>query len=666
MTDPVSRIRELCDILNEAGRAYYTGGREIMPNVRYDALYDELLKLEKETGIVLSSSPTQHVGYTETDALPKEEHAQPMLSLDKTKDPAAIASFAGSRRTLLSWKMDGLTVVLTYGGGTLLKGVTRGNGYTGDIITENAKAFLNVPLRIPFEGRLILRGEAVIHYSDFERINADLPEGEAPYKNPRNLCAGAVRQLSSAVTASRNVRFYAFALVEAEGMTFGDSHENELLFLKDNGFTIVPYRIVTEENAEQAIRDFASEAPLNDFPSDGLVALYDSVSYGISLGTTAKFPRNGLAFKWKDETAETVLRDVEWNTSRTGRINPVAVFDPVELEGTTVTRASVHNVSMIREMRLGIGDRILVYKANMIIPQIEEDLTASGNLPIPDRCPVCGGPARVRSESSGQEENGLMLFCDNDACPAKKIRAMTLLVSRDALNFEGLSEKQIEKLTEAGILREEADLFRLAEHRDEICAMDGFGEKSYDNLIRSAEKARHTTLGRLLGGLGIPGVGAATGKLLASHFGQDVHRFLEAGEEELASIPQVGPVMSADIRAWLSEERNRAALDNLLKEVIIEKKEDRAGGPLEGKLFVITGSLRHFAARRDLISFLEERGGRVASSVTSKTGFLINNNAASSSSKNKKAAELGVPVITEEELLGMCGEEIKDADPDSE
>ncbi len=648
----ISRMRELSAILTEASKAYYAEDREIMSNFEYDRLYDELASLEDRSGIVLSGSPTVTVGYASAKELPKEAHALPMLSLDKTKDREALAAFCGDRRTILSWKLDGLTIVLTYENGVLTHGVTRGNGQIGEVVTDNVRAFRNVPLKVPFDGRLILRGEALIRYSDFERINASLPEGEKPYKNPRNLCSGAVRQLSSAVTAQRSVYFYAFGLVEAD-RDFENSHEKELLFLRDLGFTIVPYRIVDGSTAGAAVDTFEKEISNNDFPSDGLVALYDDIAYGRSLGTTAKFPRNGLAFKWQDETAETTLRYVEWDTSRTGRINPVAVFDPVELEGTTVSRASVHNVSFLRGLKLGIGDRITVYKANMIIPQIAENLTGSGTVEIPDTCPVCGERAEVRSEA-GEEDGAETLFCTNPACPARKIRQYSLLCSRDALNIEGLSEATLERFVAAGILPDAPSLFRLKEHRDTITGMEGFGERSYLNLVEAVENARHTTWPRLLYALGIPGIGAATAKVICRSC-PDPESFLAAGREELTAVDTVGPVLAGNIAEWKDDPKNRELLLALAAELIFEDVPD-SGSELAGRTYVITGAVTHFKNRAELASFIEERGGHTASAVSAKTYALISDDPGSNSGKSKKARQLGIPVITEEEFLAQLGE----------
>ena len=619
-----------------------------MTNYEYDALYDELARLEKETGTTLAGSPTAHVGYEVLSELPKERHERPMLSLDKTKDVQALKEWVGSHRTLLSWKMDGLTIVLTYQNGELSKAVTRGNGEVGEVITNNARVFRNIPLRIPFQGELVLRGEAVIGYREFERINEEIPEADARYKNPRNLCSGSVRQLNNEITAKRNVHFFAFSLVRAEGVDFENSHEKEFLWLQGQGFETVEYRVVTAENLEEAVRWFSERIEENEYPSDGLVALYDDIAYGRSLGQTAKFPRDSMAFKWQDEIRETVLKEIEWSPSRTGLINPVAIFEPVELEGTTVSRASVHNISIMRGLELGVGDTIEVYKANMIIPQIADNKTRSGVRDIPKVCPVCGGATEIRKINDVES-----LYCTNPDCQAKKIKSFTLFVSRDALNIEGLSEATLEKFIARGFIHEFADIFRLSRFREEIVELEGFGEKSYENLISSVEKARKTTLARVIYSLGIPNIGLSGAKLICRQLDDEVERLLAASEEELAAIDGVGPVIAASFTGYFADPEKRERFFRLLSELTLEKEETAAVQDLKGKVFVVTGSLTHFSNRAELKELIEKRGGKVTGSVTGKTDYLINNDTESSSSKNKKARELGIPVISEEEFLKL-------------
>ncbi|WP_288542910.1 NAD-dependent DNA ligase LigA [uncultured Clostridium sp.] len=650
--DKTKRIRELIETLRAAGRAYYQESREIMSNFEYDKLYDELVSLEKETGIVFANSPTQNVGYEVVSALPKERHEKPMLSLNKTKSVEELADWLGGQTGLLSWKMDGLTIVLTYQNGTLVKAVTRGNGEIGEVITANAKAFVNVPLNISYKGELILRGEAIIRYSDFEKINERIEDVDAKYKNPRNLCSGSVRQLNSEITAQRQVHFYAFSLVKADGIDFKNSRKEQFEWLKTQGFEVVEYHEVTKETLPETVKMYSEAIAENDTPSDGLVLLYDDIAYGQSLGRTAKFPRDSIAFKWADEIQETKLLYIEWSASRTGLINPVAVFEPVELEGTTVSRASVHNISIMEALELGAGDRITIYKANMIIPQIADNLTRSGIRDIPEVCPVCGGQTEVR-----QINDVKSLYCTNPDCQAKKIKSFTLFTSRDALNIAGLSEATLEKFIGVGMIHEYADIFHLDRHQEEIVEMDGFGQKSYDNLIAAADKASHTTLPRMVYGLGVAGIGLANAKMICRHFKNDFEAMRHATVEELVEIDGIGEVLAQAWTAFFSDGKNNAIVDHLLAELTFEAGDEEssegADEAFAGMNFVITGSLEHFKNRKELQELIERRGGKVTGSVTSKTNYLINNDVASSSSKNKKARELGVPILSEEEFLKL-------------
>ena len=645
--DKTARMKELIERLTEASKAYYAEDRGIMSNYEYDKLYDELEALEKETGTVLSGSPTVTVGYEAVEELPKERHERPMLSLGKTKSREELREWLGEQEGLLSWKLDGLTIVLTYRDGTLYKAVTRGNGEIGEVITPNARVFVNIPLSIPYQGELILRGEAVITYEDFERINEKIEDTAARYKNPRNLCSGSVRQLNNEITAQRNVRFYAFALVSAEGVDFANSREKQFEFLESQGFEVVEYKRVNQETILSAIDAYEEKIQSFEIPSDGLVLIYDDIEYGLSLGSTAKFPRDSIAFKWEDETAQTTLTEIEWSASRTGLINPVAIFEPVELEGTTVSRASVHNVSIVKSLQLGIGDQITVYKANMIIPQIAENLTRSGNLQIPEICPVCGGKTRIEQVNDVES-----LYCTNPDCDAKKVKAFTLFVSRDALNIDGLSEATLEKFLGKGFLHRFADLFHLDRHREEILAMDGFGEKSYQNLMESIDRARTTTLARVIYGLGILNIGLANAKMICREYEDDLERMMQADVEELSLIPGVGAVIAGTFHAYWQSEKNREDMELLMQELVIERTEaDPSSQVLKGLVFVVTGSLTHFENRSALKEAIEEKGGKVTGSVTGKTTCLINNDNTSNSAKNKKARELNVPVITEEEFM---------------
>lgn len=645
--DKSERIKDLVELLNKANKAYYQEANEIMTNFEYDKLYDELVGLEKETGMVLSNSPTVNVGYQVVSQLPKEQHNSPMLSLDKTKEVGALADFAGDRKCLLSWKMDGLTVVLTYENGELVKAVTRGNGLVGEVITNNAKTFKNIPISIPYKGRLTLRGEAIIKYSDFEQINREIEDADSKYKNPRNLCSGSVRQLNSQVTAERNVNFVAFALINADDVDFGNSIEQQYKWMESQGFQVVEYRVVTRNSMEDAVKYFAEKIQTYDYPSDGLVLMFDDIEYGLSLGTTAKFPRNGIAFKWEDEQAETTLKYIEWSPSRTGLINPVAVFEPVELEGTTVSRASVHNISIMEELELGSGDRIKVYKANMIIPQISENLTKSGIDDLPKECPVCGHVTEVKAE------NGIKtLYCPNSQCPAKHVKLFTLFVSRNGMNIDGLSEETLEKFIDTGYIKEFADIFHLDRYYEEIVATPGFGQKSYDNLMDSVEKARTVELSALIYSLGIPNIGSANAKLICKAFNNNIEKIRNASVEELIEIDGIGEIMAEKFCQYFADEDNIKKLDNLLKEVnIAEPEENTTPQNMDGLTFVITGSVEHFANRNELKSYIEKHGGKVTGSVSAKTNYLINNDAMSASSKNKKAKQLGVEIVTEEVFL---------------
>ena len=676
--DKIMRMKELHRQLLAASRAYYQESREIMSNFEYDRLYDELLQLEKETGMVLAGSPTQKVGYEVLSELPKEAHEAPMLSLDKTKEVPVLQEWLGTQKGLLSWKLDGLTIVLTYEGGELVKAVTRGNGEIGEVITNNAKVFSNVPLRIPYQGQLLLRGEAIIKYSDFARINEEIEDVDAKYKNPRNLCSGSVRQLNNEITAKRNVNFEAFMLVRAvnpadtqapdaanaDGVDaivddgtdhgrFHNSRKEQFEWLKTQGFDVVEYKEVTAATLPDAVAEFAEAIQSYDIPSDGLVLLMDDIAYGDALGRTAKFPRNSIAFKWADEIRETTLREIEWSASRTGLINPVAIFDPVELEGTTVSRASIHNISIMEAMELGVGDTITVYKANMIIPQIAENLTRSGTIVIPKICPVCGGETQIR-----QMNDVKSLYCTNPDCQAKKIKSFSLLVSRDALNIDGLSEATLEKFIAAGFIHSYADIFHLDRHREAIVSMEGFGEKSYENLMAAVKKASHTNLVRVVYGIGVAGIGLANAKMLCRSFDYDFEQMRHATEEELTAVDGIGAVLADAWIAYFASEKNAKLVDDLLAELTIEKvSENTEAAVFAGMTFVITGTVEHFANRKELQAVIEARGGKATGSVTAKTTYLINNDVTSNSSKNKKAKELGIPIISEQDFLNMMGEE---------
>lgn len=645
--ETTNRMKELVALLNQASKAYYQESREIMSNLEYDKLYDELVELEKKTGIVLANSPTVNVGYEVLSELPKETHETPMLSLDKTKDRESLKDWLKEKDGLLSWKLDGLTIVLTYENGKLQKAVTRGNGEVGEVVTNNAKTFVNLPISIPFQNRVVLRGEAVIPYSDFKKMNEEIPEEEEKYKNPRNLCAGSVRQLNSEITAKRKVHFYAFALIEAEGVDMHNSKECQSQWLSGQGFDIVPYYRVNKETIVSVIGEMEKEVTTFDLPSDGLVLTFDDISYGESLGMTSKFPRHSIAFKWADELATTRLSYIEWSPSRTGLINPVAVFEPVELEGTTVTRASVHNLSIMEELKLGIGDEITVYKANMIIPQIAENKTCSNTIEIPQHCPACDGITEVKKVNDVKS-----LYCTNPDCSAKKIKSFQLFVSRDGMNIDGLSIATLEKFIQAGFIHEYADIYELAKHKEAIVSMEGFGEKSYENMIASIEKSRQTNLVRVLYSLGISGIGLANSKVLCKEFHYNMEKIMNTTTEELEAIDGIGPILAKGFVEYFSNEHNRQVVEHLLEKLHLEEvEESKTEKIFEGKTFVITGSVEHFKNRNEMKAYIEERGGKVTGSVTAKTDVLVNNDITSSSSKNKKAKELGIPIWSEEQVL---------------
>ena len=649
--DKKKRIKELVEILNKAAKSYYVDAVEIMPNIEYDKLYDELLELEKETNVVLSNSPTQNVGYEIAGELPKKAHESPMLSLDKTKSVEDLREWIGDNKALLSWKMDGLTIVLTYRDGELAEAVTRGNGTIGEVITNNAKNFQNIPLKIEFKGELILRGEAIIKYSDFKRINDAIEDATAKYKNPRNLCSGSVRQLNPAITKSRMVYCNIFNVVKADGVDFENSKAKQFEWAKNEGFDVVEYKFTDSKSIADDIAEFESKIESNDIPSDGLVLLLDDIALGERLGSTSKFPRNAIAFKWSDERQVTKLKYIEWSPSRTGLINPVAVFEPVELEGTTVSRASLHNVSIFEDLMLGVGDEISVYKANMIIPQVYENLTKSNTEKVPDTCPACGSHASIK-----QDNESKVLLCTNPDCQIKHIKQYALMASRDALNIDGLSESTLEKFLSKGFIKNDSDIFKLDRYKDEIVNMEGFGKRSYEKLMAALEEAKHTNVARFLYSLGINGIGSANAKMIAKYFDNDIDKIITAGKDELLEIEGIGEVLANSIVDFFKDSKNIENVKSLREVLIFEAEESAGSDSFAGKVFVITGSLEHFTNRNELKELIEKNGGKVSGSVSSKTNFLINNDTASNSSKNKKAKELGVEIISEEDFLKLLEE----------
>jgi len=649
--DKKKRIKELVEILNKAAKSYYVDAVEIMPNIEYDKLYDELLELEKETNVVLSNSPTQNVGYEIAGELPKKAHESPMLSLDKTKSVEDLREWLGDNKALLSWKMDGLTIVLTYRDGELVEAVTRGNGTIGEVITNNAKNFQNIPLKIEFKGELILRGEAIIKYSDFKRINDAIEDAAAKYKNPRNLCSGSVRQLNPAITKARMVYCNIFNVVKADGVDFENSKAKQFEWAKNEGFDVVEYKFTDSKSIADDIAEFESKIESNDIPSDGLVLLLDDIALGERLGSTSKFPRNAMAFKWSDERQVTKLKYIEWSPSRTGLINPVAVFEPVELEGTTVSRASLHNVSIFEDLMLGVGDEISVYKANMIIPQVYENLTKSNTEKVPDTCPACGSHASIK-----QDNESKVLMCTNPDCQIKHIKQYALMASRDALNIDGLSESTLEKFLSKGFIKNDSDIFKLDRYKDEIVNMEGFGKRSYEKLMAALEEAKHTNVARFLYSLGINGIGSANAKMIAKYFDNDIDKIITAGKDDLLEIEGIGEVLANSIVDFFKDSKNMENVKSLREVLIFEREESAGSDSFAGKVFVITGSLEHFTNRNELKELIEKNGGKVSGSVSSKTNFLINNDTTSNSSKNKKAKELGVEIISEEDFLKLLEE----------
>ena len=641
MNDKIARMKELIDLLNKASMLYYQKSTPMMTDYEYDKLYDELVSLEKETNMVFSNSPTINVEPTVSTELEKTTHPHPMLSLSKTKNPDDLVSFIGNKEGLLSWKLDGLTIVLTYENGKLVSGVTRGNGVVGEVVTENVKKFKDIPLSINYMGRLVLRGEAIIKYSDFEKMNID-----NEYKNPRNLCSGSVRQLDSSVTAERNVNCIIFALIEASS-ELSNYKDKNFEWLRSLGFETVEYVKVDKNNLKDEVLNYKEKIKTYDIPSDGLVLTFNDIEYGNSLGSTAKYPKHSIAFKWQDETAKTILREVDWMASRTGLINPIAVFDPVELEGTIVSRASLHNISILRELKIGLNDEIEVYKANMIIPQIANNITCSNNLVIPDKCPVCNHKTEIVTNN-----DITYLYCPNEFCFAKFMKRLSLFVSRNAMNIDGISEAILSRLINENMVKTYADLYNLSIYKDKIINFDGFGEKSYNNLIESIEKSRKVKLANFIYSLGIPDIGLSRAKLICSKFNNDIDVVSNLSYDKLSGIVGVGDVIAKE---WIDTFKNPDFISeyNKIKKEIILIDNVNNKTTLKDKTFVITGSVNNFKNRDELIEYIESLGGKVVKAISNNVDFLINNDITSTSSKNTKAKELGIKIISEDDLLKM-------------
>lgn len=653
--DKASRMKQLVAKLNEARRVYEQGTDEIMSNLEYDRLYDELLKLEQELGTYLPNSPTHNVGYEVVSALQKEKHETPMLSLDKTKSTDAIKSFIGNKKCIASWKMDGLTVVLTYNNGKLDKAVTRGNGEIGEIVTHNARTFKNLPKEIEFKGKLVLRGEAIITYTDFNKINSSLGSGVENYKNPRNLCSGSVRQLDSSIANNRSIRWFAFELVSADGKS-PNSVEQSFEWLKRQGFQTVEYMVINQSNFLSVMSYFSSKVSKIDIPSDGLVFTYDDVAYGKSLGRTSKFPRHSMAFKWQDDEAESRLINIEWQVGKTGIITPVAIFEPVDIEGSTVSKASLHNLSILMETlgRPYKGEKIRVFKANMIIPQISCGEKLQPNqinairISIPDQCPCCGGETEVQIDPKSGVQT---LWCSNIDCPAKGSRLFKHFVSRDAMNIDGISDATLNRFIEEGLISTFADIYRLSDHMEKIVNMDGFGYKSYENMINSINKSRKVKPANLINALSIPNVGLATAKLICRNFGNDIEKVVAASYSEIDSINGVGDVIASNFVNYFNNKENVDNFIDLYRQLVIEQEKISTNTSMNGVVICVTGDVYIFPNRRAIKDLVENLGGKLTGSVSRSTSYLVTNDTTSGSRKNKAAQEYGIQILTEKQFI---------------
>lgn len=647
--DKIDRIHELVNILNKARYAYEQEDEEIMSNYEYDKLYDELKALEEETGTILNNSPTVNVGYEVVSDLPKKTHQTPMLSLEKTKERDELIAFLNGREGVLSWKLDGLTVVLTYDNGVLTEAVTRGNGEVGEVVTANAKTFENLPRKIAYTGHLVLRGEATISYADFEAINNSLPVGEEPYKNPRNLCSGSVRQLDSSITAERHVNWTCFNIESYDGNLVNEV-DKQLEAMKMLGFDVVEYEVVNPSNLLEAIDKFEAKIINKEMgrPSDGLVLTYRDKAYGKSLGRTAKAPRHSKAFKWQDETAVTTVTGVEWSVGKSGVITPVIEFVPTDIEGSTVSRASSHNVSIFLDMEFGIGDEIEVYKANMIIPQVSENLTRSGTCEIPGICPCCGCPTEIHEDP---KSGVYTLWCMNADCEAKGNRLFKHFVSRDAMNIDGISGSTLETLSEAGIITDLPSIFHLDQHQSEIINMSGFGQKSYINMVTAINNARNVKLANLIYSLAIPNIGLATAKLICKHFNYDLADTVAATYDDLINIEGIGDVIADSFVGYFNDEANLDQFIRLVKELNIIHEEISSDTSMSGVTICVTGDVYIFPNRRAIKDLVESKGGKLTGSVSRSTNYLITNDTTSGSRKNKAAQEYGIPILTEQEFI---------------
>lgn len=646
----LEKMHKLISLIDKYRNEYYNEDREEVDNKEYDRLKDELDELERKAGFVLSNSPSLKVGCEVTSKLPKYTFKKPMLSLSKTKEVSGLQQFLSDKDGILSWKMDGLTVVVAYNNGELVSAITRGNGEIGEVITQNAKHFRNLPLRIPYKGKLVLRGEAVMTYSDFERINKGLvTSGDELKKNPRNLCSGTVRSVDSSVTKNRGVYWYAFELVSADCEIPNDI-DKQFKWLNNNGFDTVQFMVVNSSNVVQAVMQFESivESKKLDIPTDGLVLTYRDKKYGESLGVRAKSPRHSIAFKWEDEAVETKVIDIEWSPSRNGLITPVAIFEPVDIEGSTVSRASLHNVSIFAEKQLGYGDRIKVYKANMIIPQVLDNLDRTATCQIPGQCPCCGEPTVLHQDP---KSGVYTLWCENSECAAKGTRSFEHFVARDAMNIDGVSTSTLNTLIECRIISDYASIYHINEHADEIINLEGFGYTSFMNIVNAVEKSRNVKPANLIYALGIPNIGLTTAKLICKHFGNDLVKTVTASYNDLINIDGIGDTIADSFTAYFADKNNAEAFVRLTKELNIIQEAVSNNTEMNGITICVTGDVHIFKNRRAIKDIVENLGGKLTGSVSKSTSYLVTNDTTSGSRKNKAAQEYGIPILTEQQFI---------------
>lgn len=660
MNTTINIIKHLVNELNKYRNAYYNENKSLISDREYDAMFDRLQALEDETGIILSNSPTKTVGFESVSKLNKVKHNHPLLSLGKTTDLKEFEDYFDNRSCILMGKLDGLTCSIIYQNGKFIRAESRGNGEVGEDITHNARMFINLPMEIPYDGELIIDGECIITRTDFDKINL---RENTEYKNPRNLVSGTVRQLNNEVVKNRNVHFIAwklFSMINSNGESdLPSEHSDCFEFLEMAGFDVVPYRKYqktgySDKAIEIEIESLKEECNEKQIPIDGIVGMFNDISYGLSLGNTSHHPRHSLAFKFYQEDNETTLEDIEWSTSRTGLINPVAVFEPIEIDGTTVTRATLNNVSIIKELELGIGDTITVIKANQIIPKITQNLTRSGTYKLPTVCPCCGKEVEIRSDN-GRE----MMYCINKRCPAILHDKIANFASREGMNIVGISDERLKSLMQHGYITSFRSLYDLSPYRSAIIKIPGWGESSFDNLIEAIEQSRHCNLANVIVALGIPSIGKTAAKMLERHIvemtrynnntnylGSFINNAIN--DHDWSDVPGIGKPTSDAINTYVQE--NVREISDLAEELYVEVEEIKEkNNSLKGATFCITGKLIHFANRNALVEDIESNGGIVVSGVTAKTQFLITNDKTSGSSKNKAAEKYGTRIITEEE-----------------